>query len=55
MSPVKFSNIVFPVWNFVRRFKFYYKTNAVSRGMYQNPKQRNETTETTETSKIISK
>ena len=26
MSPVKFSNIVFPVWNFVRSLKFYYKT-----------------------------
>ena len=26
MSPAKFSNIVFPVWNFVRSLKFYYKT-----------------------------
>ena len=26
MSPVKFSNIVFPVWNFVRSLKFYCKT-----------------------------
>ena len=26
MSPVKFSNIFFPVWNFVRSLKFYYKT-----------------------------
>ena len=26
MSPVKFSNIVFPVWNFMHSLKFYYKT-----------------------------
>ena len=26
LSPVKFSNIVFPVWNFVRSLKFYCKT-----------------------------
>ena len=26
MSPVNYSNIVFPVWNFARSLKFYYKT-----------------------------
>ena len=26
ISPAKFSNIVFPVWSFVRSLKFYYKT-----------------------------
>ena len=29
MSPVKFSNIVFPVRNFERNLKFYYKTISV--------------------------
>ena len=26
MSPVKFSNLFFPVWNFMPSLKFYYKT-----------------------------
>ena len=30
MSPVKFSNIVFPVWNFVRSLKIYNKTISFS-------------------------
>ena len=30
MSPVKFSNIVFPVWNFMQSLKFYYKTSAMA-------------------------
>ena len=29
ISPVNFSKNVFPVWNFVRSLKFYYKNNTV--------------------------